>query len=197
MKRLLAPALLLAGAGYPFAVYFGLNRVSPAWLALPLALLWLARAAVPSAAASPVTSSVASTSGPALMRLLPWLVGGFCVWLAFTGSQTGLRAYPVVVNALLLGAFGLSLIVGPPVVERMARLRHPDLPPQGVRYTRKVTIVWCLFFAANGSIAAALAFWGNWGWWTLYNGIISYVLMAALMLGEWCVRPTGAKGRQA
>jgi len=100
-----------------------------------------------------------------------------------------------VINTLLLTVFGLSLKLGPPVVERLARLRHPDLPPDGVRYTRKVTIVWCLFFAANGMIAAALAFWGSWAWWTLYNGVISYVLMAALMLGEWCVRPTGTKGR--
>jgi len=187
MKRWLAPALLLVGAGYPFAVYFGLNHVSPAWLTLPLALLWLARAVVPSA--------MAPTDGSAVSRLLPWLAGGFCIWLAFTGSQAGLRAYPVLINALLLAVFGLSLKFGPPVVERLARLRHPDLPPEGVRYTRKVTIVWCLFFAANGSVAAALAIKGSWAWWTLYNGAISYALMAALMLGEWCVRPAGANGR--
>jgi len=87
----------------------------------------------------------------------------------------------------------LSLIIGPPVIERFARLRHPDLPPQGVRYTRNVTRVWCLFFAVNGSIAAALALWGSWAWWTLYNGLISYVLMAALILGEWWLRPPEAK----
>jgi len=187
MKRVLASALLLAGAGYPFAVYFGLNHVSPTWLALPLALLWLARAVMPSAAAS--------TDRSAVSRLLPWLVGGFCVWLAFTGSQAGLRAYPVLINALLLAVFALSLKFGPPVIERLARLRHPNLPPDGVRYTRKVTIVWCLFFALNGGIAAALAIWGNWTWWTLYNGAISYALMAALMLGEWYVRPAKAKGQ--
>jgi len=184
MKRLLAPALLIAGAAYPFAVYFGLNHLSPTWLMLPLALLWLARAVF-----------VTPTHQPSWARRLPWIVCGFCAWLAFSGSQPGLRAYPVLINALLLAVFGLSLIVGSPVVERMARLRYPNLPPQGVRYTRKVTMVWCLFFALNGSIAAALALWGSWAWWTLYNGAISYVLMAVLMLGEWCLRPAAAKGR--
>jgi len=181
MKRWLAPALLLAGAVYPFAVYLGLNQVSPAWLALPLALLWLARAAVP-------TPAAASAGNPVFSRLLPWGASAFCLWLALSGSHVGLRAYPVLINALLLTVFALSLMTGTPMVERFARLRHPDLPAQGVRYTRKVTAVWCVFFTLNGAIAAALAWWGNWAWWTLYNGVISYLLMAALMLGEWVVR---------
>jgi len=187
MTRWLAPALLLAGVAYPFVVYLGLNYVSPAWLALPLALLWLARAVLPSAVGIPGQRSAVST------RWLPWVAGVFCLGLVVTGSHAGLRAYPVLVNALFLAVFGLSLVVGPPVIERFARLRHPDLPPQGVRYTRKVTRVWCLFFAVNGSIAAALALWGSWAWWTLYNGLISYLLMGALILAEWWLRPPEAK----
>ena len=33
-----------------------------------------------------------------------------------------------------------------PIVERLARIREPQLSPAGVRYTRKVTKVWCSFY---------------------------------------------------
>ncbi len=41
--------------------------------------------------------------------------------------------YPVVVNLVMLVVFGGSLWTAMPVVERLARLREPDLSPVGVR----------------------------------------------------------------
>ena len=117
----------------------------------------------------------------------------FCLVLAVSNSQDWLRWYPVMVNAMLLAIFGASLRHGRPVIERLARLHHPDLPEAGVRYTRNVTRVWCGFFAINGAIAAALAAWAPWSWWTAYNGAISYVLMGLLLGGEWLLRPAAAK----
>jgi len=194
MKRLITVALALLGGAWPFAVYFSLGRgVSLVWLLLPLALLWLLRALAAPAAGE--NGGIARLSS----RVLPLVVVCFCVSLivmevlGMGDSQHGLRLYPVLINAMLLFTFGLSLRAGPPVIERIARLRFPTLSPEGVRYTRKVTQVWCGFFAANGTIAAALAFWGPWEWWMLYNGAISYALMGALMLGEWCLRPKTGK----
>jgi len=190
MTRLLTVALALLGVAWPFAVYFSLGRVSLVWLLLPLALLWLLHALT-----APKPSQESRFVARLSARALPLVVVCFCVGLlgldalGIADSQHWLRFYPVLINAMLLCTFGLSLKVGPPVIERIARLRFPDLPPEGVRYTRKVTQVWCGFFAANGTIAATLAFWGTWSWWTLYNGAISYALMGALMLGEWILRP--------
>ncbi|WYX08029.1 hypothetical protein WJ978_18580 [Achromobacter xylosoxidans] len=48
-------------------------------------------------------------------------------------------------------------------------------------------------FAINGTVAAMLAAWGPWSWWTAYNGAISYVLMGLLMGAEWLLRPAAAK----
>jgi uncharacterized membrane protein len=73
------------------------------------------------------------------------------------------------------------------MIERFARLSCPELPLAGIQYTRRVTAVWCLFFILNGSVAAASAF-STREWWLLYNGLISYLLMGALYLGEWLVR---------
>ncbi|MBO1016969.1 hypothetical protein IPU70_25650 [Achromobacter sp. SD115] len=180
MKRGVAAALAVAGIAYPFAVHAALGRVSAAWLALPLALLWLARG---------LTADAARPGA----RLLPAVAVAFCLILAISNSQAWLRWYPVLVNGMMLVIFGASLRRGRPVIEQLARLRHPDLPPAGVRYTRNVTRVWCAFFVLNGSVAAALAAWGPWSWWTAYNGAVSYVLMGLLMAGEWLLRPAAAK----
>jgi uncharacterized membrane protein len=56
-----------------------------------------------------------------------------------------LKLYPALVNVVMLLVFGTSLRFGPPLVERLARLQEPDLPPFAVAYTRRVTQVWCGF----------------------------------------------------
>lgn len=180
MNRGVAAALAAAAVAYPFIVYATLDRVSAAWLALPLALLWLARG---------LTARAAQPGD----RLLPATALIFCLILAVSNSENWLRWYPVLVNGMMLAIFGASLRTGMPVVERLARLRHPDLPPEGVRYTRNVTRAWCLFFAVNGTIAAALAAWAPWSWWVAYNGGASYVLMGLMAAGEWLIRPAVAK----
>jgi len=103
-------------------------------------------------------------------------------------AELGLRAYPVLVNLAMLSVFATSLWRGMPVIERLARLQEPDLPDAGVGYTRKVTRVWCGFFVFNASVAATTALYADLATWTLYNGLVSYVLMGLLFCGEWLVR---------
>ncbi|MGH8160138.1 MAG: hypothetical protein ACREPQ_18645 [Rhodanobacter sp.] len=174
MRRLISTLLPLTGLLYPFAVYFGMEKVSPPIFAMVLGAIWLIRA-------------------PSLLHQPGgrWMVGAalvYCVLLAFAGETALLRWYPVLISALLLVAFGLSLIYGPPIVERIARLREPNLPPAAVRYTRAVTWVWVAFFAFNGSMSVALALWAPLSWWTLYNGLIAYLIMGTLFAVEWLLR---------
>lgn len=88
----------------------------------------------------------------------------------------------------MLAVFGGSLWTAMPLVERLARLREPNLPPEGVRYTRNVTRVWCVFFIVNGSIALLTVMKGDMQLWTLWNGMIAYILMGTLMATEWLIR---------
>ena len=74
------------------------------------------------------------------------------------------------------------------MVERLARLRNPELPAAGVRYTRQVTQVWCAFFIVNGLIAVWTAVWSSREVWAVYNGFIAYLAMGALFAGEWLLR---------
>ena len=99
-----------------------------------------------------------------------------------------LKLYPVLVNAVLLALFGYSLIVPPSMIERFARLREPDLPDAAIGYTRRVTQVWCVFFVINGSIAFGTALWARPAVWSLYTGVISYILMGLLFAIEYLVR---------
>lgn len=174
MRRLIPLLLPVVGLLYPFVLYFGMGKVSPPLFALALGAIWLIRA-------------------PSLLRKPGgrWMVGValvYCATLSFTGESKLLQWYPVLMNALLMAVFGISLIYGPPFIERIARLREPDLPPAAVRYTRGVTWVWTVFFGLSGSTSAALTLWGSMAWWTLYNGLISYLLVGLLFSVEWLLR---------
>ena len=170
---LLAALLLGVSLAYPVVEYLALGHVSPRWIALLLVALALARAAVTRESFWLAAAAVATVLAAA----------------SFLSERWGpLKLYPALVNAVLLGLFGISLWRGPSVVERLARLREPDFPPAAVAYTRRVTQVWCAFFVVNGLVAAATALWASAAVWALYNGLLSYIAMGLLMGGEWLVR---------
>lgn len=163
----------LATVAYPLVVYLGFGRWNPLWIALALAALLLLRA----------------WSG----REAIWLVAGGGALLLGAAASLGdswlpLKLYPVMVSGVLLAVFGFSLWRGPTVIERIARLAEPQLPPQAVAYTRKVTLAWCGFFLANGAISAATAVWGSEQAWLLYNGLLSYALVGLFFGAEWMLR---------
>ena len=97
-------------------------------------------------------------------------------------------ALPVLISAALLVTFSVSLVRGMPMIERFARMQNPDLPPDHAVHCRQVTWVWCGFFVINGAIAAFLAVRGPLELWTLYSGLIAYVLMGVLFAIEYIVR---------
>lgn len=135
----------------------------------------------------------AATRLPALKlnRVARWSVGGAMLLVGaaiWSNLLLPLKLYPVLVNAAFLAAFGYSLMAPPSMVERLARLREPDLPPAAVRYTRRVTEVWCGFFILNGAAALGTALWATDAVWSLYTGVISYVLMGMLFGAEFLLR---------
>jgi uncharacterized membrane protein len=172
MFRLLFGFILLL---YPLAVYFGIQELAPWKISLGLLAVLVARFCL----------------SPADKQWGGALIGFgvlYCVFAIWQNSELSLRLYPVGVNICFFLLFSLSLLYPPPVIERLARLQDPNLSPQGVNHTRKVTQVWCVFFVINGSIAAGTAFWGSFFWWSLYNGLISYLLIGLLMGIEYLIR---------
>lgn len=170
MRKVALAGLILLTLSYPFLVYFSLPFAIHPWLLLGVAALWALRALV--------SREEIMAWGPVVVAL------GLFVW----GRESSVLFYPVLVNGFFLFWFGLSLKYPPPVIERLARLMDPELPPEGVRYTRQVTWVWCAFFLLNGAMAAVTVAVDDLELWTLYNGLISYLIMAGLMAGEYLLR---------
>jgi uncharacterized membrane protein len=161
-------------AVYPLALWWGQAHFEPRVLAMLLLLVVLVR-----------------LHALRVSRAARWWIGGTLLLLGFAvwaNVMLPLKLYPLLVNVVLLGVFAYSLIFPPSVVERLTRLREPDLPASAIGYTRRVTQIWCGFFAANGTMALITALWSSPGAWWLYNGLIAYVLMGILFAGEYCVR---------
>ncbi|HCI7052242.1 TPA: hypothetical protein NPQ76_001742 [Klebsiella quasipneumoniae subsp. quasipneumoniae] len=173
---LLTGVLLLA---WPFIIWFGLAHNSLQGL-LPLMALMLFlrfRQTRRRAGALSVVTQIVAVAGMTL-----------CIASYLLKTHQLLLFYPVVVNSVMLAVFGGSLWSRMPIIERLARLREADLPERAVRYTRRVTQIWCAFFIINGGIALFTALYGDLSLWTAWNGMISYLLMGTLMAGEWLVR---------
>jgi len=173
-------AQALLWLSYPPLIYFGQEYGEPRQIALLLALLLLLRRC---REAARLLAGLSRADLAVLVALLA-LAGV----TALTNSETLLRLYPAAMNLGLLLLFGLSLYAPPSMVERFARLREPLLAPAGVRYTRRVTQLWCGFFVVNGGLAGYTALYSSRQTWSLYNGLIAYLLMGALFSGEWLLR---------
>lgn len=96
--------------------------------------------------------------------------------------------YPVCMNFMMAVIFGISLVYPPTLIERIARLREPNLDARGVAYTRQVTKIWFVFCVLNMLTSLLTAVSGNIQVWAIYNGVISYCLMGILFAGEYGVR---------
>lgn len=168
----------IAVALYPVAVYFGLKAGAHAWLGLGLIAIGILRLWISTTRKTRVLAEVA-------MAAVLFCFG--TATLVF-GSGDLLLYYPVVMSLGAFSIFALSIISPPSLIERFARLREPNLPPEGVRYCRRVTLVWCAFLICNAGIAAWTVVEGDQRLWLYYNGFLSYLLMGALFVGEFVVR---------
>jgi len=180
MALLLKVAIALVVLVYPIAIYFGLQYLQPKYLAISLAALVILRALFTN------NQLLKAVKGLWVVILVVGLtLAGFSY---FKNTDLGLKLYPVIISASFLALFSYSLFKPPSVIERLARLQDPDLPPDGVRYTRTVTQVWCVFFVFNMTIALYTVFFSTTEIWALYNGFISYLLMGVLFISELAYR---------
>lgn len=172
-RKLLKAAITLLLVAYPVVVYFGLQQYSPRILVLILL-------------------------GAAVLRWFFWrdeemrhylliIAVALALLTVLSGSAYGLLFYPVAMNLGFLAVFLLSLKTPPTIVERIARRMEGELSLAAIAYTRSATKAWCVFFALNASIALITVFASAQAW-ALYNGLIAYGLIGAMMAGEYLVR---------
>lgn len=166
----------LCAALYPVIVYIGLQ----AGQLLIVALVLLSLAAV---------KYHQNRHNPTkLLYAFMLLASTFlAAWSIIQQTDMGLRFYPVIVSLGLLLLFARSLWQEQTVIEQLARLHEPDLPAHATPYLRRVTQIWCLFFIINAAIASYTVTLSL-ATWTLYNGLVSYLLMGTLMAAEYAYR---------
>lgn len=110
-----------------------------------------------------------------------------------TDKAVFLKLYPLLISAVFLFAFGSTLFFPPVIIYRFACLADKSLTDSPKRkavesYCRKVCIVWCVFFVFNGTVSLCTAVFADYELWSLYNGLISYILMGLLFAVEYCIR---------
>lgn len=170
--------LLVLVLFYPLAVYFGLKKFSVGTLGWFLVVVMALRM-ISANARDPLGFAALFGAGVGLLLNLSATI---------TGDSQLIKFYPVAMSTIFFFVFAASLFSRQTVVARLAQRFRGELSPRALQYTTKVTVVWSLFFLFNGIIATYTVVRGSDETWTLYNGLISYVLMGGLFLGEFAFR---------
>jgi uncharacterized membrane protein len=167
---------VVAGVAYPFLVYWVIAQRNP-WLGLVLTLAALlglcASMPRPRWAVAGVLGAVAAAAA-----LLP---------LAATPALLFLP--PLCVNLGLAWFFGRTLAPGrEALITRFAQIQHADPPPEVRAYTRRLTLVWTVFFVAMAAVSGGLAVFGAHAAWVWFTAVGNYLCVAALFLVEYVWR---------
>ena len=136
-----------------------------------------------------IAGALVAASGRRLLGLVAGVVLAVAAWRF--AESVGFLAFapPLAAFAFMAYFFGRTLRAGSePLINRIARKEHPDLPPDMARHARWLTGLWsacfvALFLAALG-LAPILTFeaWSRW-----VHGL-GYVVPATLFLGEHVYR---------
>lgn len=97
-----------------------------------------------------------------------------------------LKLYPVLMNTSACLMFALSLRETP-LVEKIAKKMGYSLDTQQKEYTRHVTCAWAIFMFLLAIVSFITVFLSN-ETWVLFNGLISYILIAIMIGVEFLVR---------
>jgi len=118
---------------------------------------------------------------------------GVVVFLVEHQERLGLAAVSGISHAtaylFLLWYFGRTLARGrEPIITRFARSVHGTLQPGMELFTRKLTIAWCAFFAAQLIASALLFAFASLSTWSLFVNLLNLPLLALMFAGQFVYR---------
>jgi uncharacterized membrane protein len=121
--------------------------------------------------------------------VVPWLA-----YLAVSRDLAGpllwaLAVPHAAIYVFLLWWFGRTLLPGrEPLITGIARRVHGALAPGIEAYTRKVTLAWCGFFAAQIITSGLLLILASPGVWSLFVNVLNLPLVGLMLAGEYWYR---------
>jgi uncharacterized membrane protein len=162
--------------------------------------LWVTGSAFDPLRAALVMSPMLALGGWLLLRS-----GNRAVWLAMVagaagatfllarGTGLGMAAVYGVPHAaayvFLLWLFGRTLLRGgEALITRLARHTHGTLSPKMVRYTRRLTLAWCIFFVAQLAASALLLKFASIESWSLFINVLNFPLLGLMFAGDYLYR---------
>ena len=179
-------ACIVLMAVAPFLAYRLVRETSPAWLIGGFASLQAAAVAAMVFAGRSGRTRLLIASGVFVLVIgailasgvsaeaIAWIAGGACHAVVYLG---------------LLCWFSASLLPErEPLVTTMARRVRRTMPDRVVRYTRYVTVAWCVFFAAQLLASATLLLMAPEAVWSAFVTWCNVPLVAVMALGEFGVR---------
>ena len=165
-----------AGVAYPILVYWVVARQQPSLgLVLPLVALVGLCLCLPHR----------RTRVAAILGVLALAAAA----IAFASPSSLFFLPPLAVNLGLAGFFGRTLASGrEALITRFARLEQDDPEASVVAYTRRLTLVWVVFFLVMAAVSAFLALLGAHWAWVWFTAVGNYLCVAALFAIEYWYR---------
>ncbi len=175
-KDLLPVLIFLVTLAYPFLVYLNIDSVEPGWFGAALLLMAVFRLVV---------------TGKS-RQLSDWLITAvialFCSVIIILESEILLKCYPVMMSIAMGLVFLSSLKDKQNLIERFAAAGGKQPPEEARGYLQKLCVAWGILLLFNGAVAAWTVWFASLAVWTLYNGLISYLLIAGFVVIELVYR---------
>jgi uncharacterized membrane protein len=179
MKTILGAISALFLIASPWVLYWTLTQHGVG-VAAALLIGWVIVRTIPILLAAKREQRIAALQLPAIA------LGFACIgWLSDNGT------WLLVLPSATQGAFGLAFLrslSGTPLIEHFARMVKPELRPAELAHCRLWTRIWGFYLLALAALGLALARWATLTVWTVYVGIVSYVLVAVLFAIEYVIR---------
>jgi uncharacterized membrane protein len=175
-RGVLTAVVAVAVAAYPFALVSGLHHASPRTIGALLLAGVLAAVLLSGGNASQLVQLLLRRFGILVVATLA---------AAATNHPVALKLLPSLTSLWLLATFGATLRREPSLVAQFASAMHDGFPDFLLPYCRKVTALWCAYFAINAAVGAVLAFEAPDEVWAWYTGFLSYVVIAVMAVGEY------------
>jgi uncharacterized membrane protein len=175
--------IVLACIAYQYLVYSAVSNAQSG--PLRLVLMWLPLALL--------AGWVVARSANKLVWLTALLAIGLYVYLLEYQERLGLAATSGISHSaaylFMLWYFGRTLARGrEPAITQFARRVHGALPPAMELFTRRLTIVWCVFFAVQLIASALLLAFAPLGTWSLFINVLNLPLLVVMFVGQMVYR---------
>lgn len=183
MKKILGIVSTLFLVASPFVLYWTLTHHNVA-IAAGTLIAWVIVRTIPVLLTARSEQRRAALQLPAIALVFA-LIG----WILNNGT------WLLVMPAATQATFGLAFLrsvdrkrARTPLIEHFARMVKAELSVEEQAHCRRWTLIWGIYLIALAGLGLVLARFASLKVWTLYVGLLSYVLVGALFAVEYLVR---------